>query len=729
MWNDAHRFSFLRQVLLGWVLLLFAAAALAPAALASVPQLTDHVTDQTGVLGSNQGNVETAVTNLLAKANVELWVVLIPTTDGPTAEATAQQIYDGNGLGGNDVVLLVAVDDHRYAVWEDSRAADVGRATGLTSGDLATLLSDNLDSHFQAGDYAGGIVDFANALGDSVTAGPATKPTSDLGPTPPAQTVAPGGVGSTDSGGGTDFTGVLWVLIGVIFVLIGLVVLVAGFESWRRSRLGAAERERKTGDLARQANKLLVDTDDAIHNAQQELGFAEAEFEESDVAPLRAAIAAGQDELKKAFTLRQQLDDSTPEDQPTKDRMYGEIIAHCQAAGSTVGEQEKSIQALRDLEKTAPQALEALPGAIEALKGRLPAIQAATMTLNGYAPSSWAPIKGNAEEADKRGHFAEAQIAKGKVALAAQPPDAIGAARATRAAQEAIAAANQLLEAIEQQAKALDDAAARVKDEIAAAATDLTAAQAAARTAAPDAATAADLARADSLLNSARQQAGNAAADPIAALKAAQEAHATADKVLTGIREAAAQLARNQQAYQSALASADTSIRQTQAFLNARRAGVRVDARTRLAEAERHMSQATAMAATDIATATNEAQTAHRMADEAYALASQDFGSFDGGGSGPRGGYGTGSGGTGSGGSGSFGGAVLGGILGGILSGGGNRGGGFGGSPWGSGGGWTGGGGSSGGFGGFGGGHGAGGGWSGGGGGGGGGGHGAGGGW
>lgn len=713
--------TFLRPALLaGGLSLLLAAAAAAQ----STPTLTGQITDQTGVLDSGRPQVQTALDDLLNRENVQLRVVFVPTGNGTTAQRLAQETFEGNGLGGNDMLLLVAVNDYQYGWWEID-------ATGLPGAQVDSLLGSAMEPRFRAGDYPGGVVDFVTALGRQIDAAraPVSKPTAEN----------PGGVPGNQGGSGgttssTDSSAVLtalWTILGLIVIGCGVVLVALWFRSWRRGRLSAEERDKRTGDLARQANKLLVDTDDAVNAAQQELGFAEAEFDEADTKPFADAIGSAQSQLKQAFAVRQQLDDSIPEDQPTKEKMYGEIIARCQTAGAAIDEQARRIQALRDLEKTAPDALAALPGTIEALQGRLPAIQVAMKTLSGYAPSAWAAVSGNAEEADKRGHFAEQQIEKGKAALSATPADTHAAAHAARAAQEAAAQANQLLNAVEQMAAALEDARGKLGPEIAEAEADIAAAKSAAQSsgasgaavgtpAAVSAATA-DLAKAEKLLGAAKSQAAAQAPDTIAALKAAQDAHASADATLAGIRDAASQQARAKAAYDAARAAADTSLNQARAFIGSRRNGIGREARTKLAEAERHLALADSLAATDLSTATTEASVATNMATAAYNLASGDFVDFERGGR-PRGGGG-GGGYSGGGGGSNVAGAILGGIIGGMLSGG--RGGGFGGSRWGSGGGWTGGGGGS--FGGFGGGHGGGGGWSGGGGGG--GGHGGGGGW
>jgi uncharacterized membrane protein YgcG len=708
------------------------AILLAPAAMAAnTPALTNQITDQAGVLGAGTSQVQSSLDSLLSEDNVQLWLVLIPTAGGTGASQLAQDTFKANSLGGNDFLLLIAVNDHRYGWWEDTSSGDFGRATGLTSDAIDGLLSSDLEPGLRSGDYPGALTSFAGGLGSAVAAAnnPVVKPTPE-NPLPTANNggVAPGNQGSSSSGDSTGAT-ILWALIAIFVVGAGLIIVALWFASWRRGRLGAEERDRRTGELARQANKLLVDTDDAVREAQQELGFAQAEFEEADTKPFADAIVDAQARLKSAFAVRQQLDDSIPEDQPTKEKMYGDIIAACQAATATIDEQAKRIQALRDLEKNAPQALAALPDAIEKLKGRLPAIQAALQTLSGYAPSAWASVKGNPEEADKRGDFAEQQVEAGKAALAATPPDANAAAHAARGAQEAVAKANQLLDAVEQMAAALEDARTRLAQEIAAAEADVAAARSTTVPAGAAPTSSTDLAKAEALLRAAKDQAAAPTPDTIAALKAAQDAHTAVDSVLAGIRDAASQQARAQAAFTTARASAATSITQAQAFISARSNGIGREARTRLAEAERHLAQADAIVATDLNGATVEANRAENMATSAYSLASSDFTGYDtgtryrgGGYGGPRGGGGTGA---------DIGGAILGGIIGGMLSGGRGgfgRGGGFGGTPWGSGGGWTGGGGGGfGGFGGFGGGgHGGGGGFGGGGGGGG---HGGGGGW
>lgn len=660
-----------------------------PVAAQDVPTLASQVTDEAGVVGGGRAGLERALAGLLDRDNVQLYVAFVRTTGSDTAAAFARTTFEQNGLGGNDLLLLVAVDDRRYGWWDD------GAVPTLSSGEIDQLLSRTLEPRFRAGDYAGGVGDLATALGAALAAssGRATPV-----PTPAASTA--GGVTLPPAGNDTGSASL--VLLGLLLVVAGVVIVAVAVRRWRLARLTAEERDRRTGQLAREANARLIEADDAVRESDQDLGFAEAQFDEPDVAPLRAAIAAAREELKAAFTIRQQLDDEIPEDPDTRLRMLGEIVERSRRVTDALGAERQRIQDLREQEQKAPEILAGLPARTAELEARLPAAEQVIGHLQGYATASWQAVKGNAEEARKRLADSAAETERGRAALAASPPDARAAARSARRVVGALAEATTILDAISRLAATLDDARARLESEIQAAAADLDAARAAAEAGAPDPAVTGRLADAQALLDGARREAASDHPDVLAALRDARQANANADAVLAGLREAATQRTREAAALAAALRSADSSIARAGDYIATRRTGVGREARTRLAEAERHLADAKALAESDPPRATTEAATADRLADEAYRLAQSDFDDWDG-----RGGRRAG---------GDLGKLILGGIILGNVLGGGRRGGGWGGTPWGmpgGGGGW---GGGPFGGGGFGGGRGGGGGWSGGGG-------------
>jgi hypothetical protein len=149
----------------------------------------------------------------------------------------------------------------------------------------------------------------------------------------------------------------------------------------------------------------------------------------------------------------------------------------------------------------------------------------------------------------------------------------------------------------------------------------------------------------------------------------ARRADELADAIEQGIRSAREQQARETARVEAGLRTAQLAVTRASDYVGGHRGGIGTEARTRLAEATRHLGQAVTLRPTDSAGALAEADQATRLAAEAQTLAEQDYGHWDD----PfRGGFGGGARGGGS----DIAGAIIGGIIGGLLSGGGRRGGG-----------------------------------------------------
>jgi uncharacterized membrane protein YgcG len=652
------------------LLVLFAPAS---AFAANVPRLAGAVTDSADVLDGRVDEVEVAITDLLKQQDVQLFVLFVDTTGDLTATEFVDETARVNSLGANDALLLVAVDDRTDAIW-------VSDALPITDTELDGIIADTLEPALRDGDFAGAAIASAEAIGKAaVAAGEPPKP---------AATEAP------QQGGATTHDINIGVILGLTLLGIGLVLLAV----WALSRLPtwreAEERNRQTGKLAREANRLLIAIDERTRTADQEAGFVEAEFGDSEAAPFRAALADAREELRAAFGLRQRLDDAEPEDPPTREAMLKEIIERCQRAGSALDRQAAHIGELRQLERDAPAILESLPAQVEAQEQRVPAAEATLASLASYAASTVSPVKGNVAEARKGLTGARTAIARGVEALERGGPGTGGdrrtAAREIGIAQDGIAGASALLDAVDKLAAAVREADAHLADELQAAQADLAAAReaqadlAAAGTAVPAGNGAAvpissaylvsdpqGLAAAEDAVRSASAAAATVPLDPAAAYRLAVSARRGAGDVLAAVRRDAAQRAQLAAALEASLTSARADVDQAGDFIATRRGGVGRRARTRLAEAERTLEAALNLRESDATAAMENARRAHKLADEAYSLAVLDFARWDRGGPSPA-----------SGGS-DLAGAILGGIIGGILSGGG-RGGGWGGSQWGS---------------------------------------------
>ena len=159
-----------------------------------------------------------------------------------------------------------------------------------------------------------------------------------------------------------------------------------------------------------------------MRRSEVELSAARAHFGDAAVAEFAAALEAARGEMLRGFTLRQQLDDDIPEDEPTKRRMLAEIITVCRAADERLDAQVAAFDQLRNLEATAPEYLAGLATRLDATNGRLPVAEARWAALQKqYAPGSWEPAAGNLDQARSLLTGAAAELAEAREALAAAP--------------------------------------------------------------------------------------------------------------------------------------------------------------------------------------------------------------------------------------------------------------------------------------------------------------------
>jgi hypothetical protein len=435
-------------------------------------------------------------------------------------------------------------------------------------------------------------------------------------------------------------------------------LIVSRVTRLRRERRAAFEEAKTQEQLGREANALLVQTDDALRDAEQEVGFAEAEFGAEISKPLRDAIETAREELNAAFVIGQKLDDSEPETAEQRRQMIQEVLSRAKKAAAAIDGQAQTLAGLRDFERNAPEQiarLETEVGRLDALRERTTADEA---RLADYAEASTASVAGNLEGATAKIAGARDKLAEARRALEDSKPSA--AAIAARTAQLALTDAEALLGAVTHLVLSLDATAAKLKAELAEATRDVEEARAVAQQTKLPEPLATALREAESSLLDARRLAAEPRPDVLEAARKATEVSALSDKLLAGVREAQDQRRRLQQNVTAAMATAKTDISRAADYINAYRRTRPIGraARNRLTEAERRYALADAALETDLAQALEHARAADALANEAYSLAVQEApvgGQFDIGRARPDDGLGS---------------LVVGAILGGILSGG-----------------------------------------------------------
>lgn len=622
------------------------------AALADPPlRANDRVTDRARVLDpAAVQQVAAAIEALRTESRVDLFVVFVNSFDGRSAEQWTKASGQLTGLGTDDVLMAVAVRDRDYYV-------QVGpQMTRLTDATLTSIRSQDVEPKLGSNDWAGAAIALADGLRNNGPAG----------------------------GGGTG--------LGTLAVVGGVAVVGGGayLISRRRKRAKGADAppaepeapkdefsDVSTSDLSFRASQALLDVDNAVQRSEQELSAARGHFGDEAVAPFAAALEQSKADMLRAFEIRQQLDDDVPETEPRQRAMNADIIRACTAADERLDAQVAAFDRLRSLEANAPAFVDGLAQRLTRVQQREPAVAQAWATLRGrYATSAAAPVAGNVDQATQLIAGAATEIEQARTELV-QPGPAV-AVVSGRAAEDALTQAETLLDGIGRREAELADAAQRfagAKTEIS---QDLAEARALAAQPGIGSQVGPLVARAEAAIAAAEEASSAAQPDPFEALRLLDEANTALD---AGIADARAEQDRSRRAaaaLEQALLTARSSVAAAQDFVTTRRGAVGGSARTRLAEAQRHLQLA--QQGGDPAAALREAQIADQMAQEAQRLAQSDVSQWQGPGSGGGGGLGV-----------DLGSLVLGGILSGGFSGGGGGGyrggGGFGGSRGGGGGG------------------------------------------
>ncbi|ODU03156.1 MAG: hypothetical protein ABS81_15285 [Pseudonocardia sp. SCN 72-86] len=598
----------------------------------------DRITDNAGALdASGRARVSDSIARLRTDTGYDLFVVYVRSFDGRSGQDWARASAVQSQLGDRDVMLAIATGDRAYGY-------DVADNFPESDSTIDRIVSDQVEPQLAASNWAGA----ATAMADGLRAG------------------------------GSSGVGTLPLVVG------GVVVVGGGAWLLTRRRRAAAHKEADAGsapggaaqsrevpadpfpgeatsDLAYRSSQALLAVDDAVRTSEQELSAARAHFGDEPVAPFAAALEASRTDMLAAFEIRQQLDDDVPEDEPTQRRMHAEILRLATTADERLDAQVEAFDRLRALEADAPGYVESVAARLEAAAARVTPAEAAWAQLQTrWAATALDPVAGNLDQTKALLTAARTEIGEARSRLATPPQAVVDG----RAAEDAVTQAETLLDGVERRDRELAEVAERIPAARAEIEQDL------AEAAALPSADQAVVARARAALVASAQAAAGPTPDPIAALHLLVEADEALDRTIADAREQQERDRRTAAARDQALLTARSAVAAAEDFVTTRRGAVGTDARTRLAEAQRHL--AVASAGGDPAVGLREAQQAEAMARQALDLAQNDVSRW----SGPSGGGGGNSGID-------LGSLVLGGILSGALRGGG---GGYGGGGFGGGG-------------------------------------------
>lgn len=579
----------------------------APAASAQPPfRLPGYITDNANVLSDSDRSAITAATiKLYGERRIRLWVVYVDNFSGQSGENWAQRTYRTSDLGNYDALLAVATSARAYAFLVPNGVQ------GVTAGQVDSLRHNQIEPALGRGDWSGAAVAAANGLN-----------------------VSPSSTGR-------------YLLLGALAVIV-LAVVILLFVMRRRARrrranaLAAARRVDPTDATALAAVPLdildelsrskVVEVDNAVRTSDNELALAIDEFGVERTAPFTRAVDNAKAALSRAFTVRQQLDDATPETAAQRRELLTRVIVSAANADRELESQTAAFEQLRDLVINAPTRLDGLTQQYVELTSRIDAAQQHLAELNNeFGAAALTSVSGNVTTAKERLDFADRNIGSArelaKQAVSGQQSRLVDA---VRAAESALGQALSLLDAVDSAAgdirhavENLPSVLADIQNAIKRANEQLQKVQGnkSAHTgeliAARDAA-----ARA---LDASGGPAGvQGTADPLSAFARLNKADAELDQLLTVVAQEQANAERLSRSFDQALFTAESRVRAVSDYIDNRRGSVGPEARTRLAEAKRQLEAAHARKSSNLTEAIAYANGASTLAAQAQSLANAD---------------------------------------------------------------------------------------------------------
>lgn len=629
--------------------------AAGPASADPPSRLAGQITDTVEALDATDvSDVQAAIDDLYNTDKLRLWVVYVADFNNQDPADWAKATAKASSFRDRDVLLAVATVDSSYSMWVSDGM------TAITDSEITDMQTDNIEPALREEDWSGAAITTAGTLSEAYSS----------------------------SGSGESGTG--W-LIGAGAVLVAGGGAVAFSSRRKKAQQKAGMKAALTIDptdtaalsalplemLDARAHSMLVETDNAVQASEEELNIARSEFGDTTAAPFISAFEEAKKALGSAFEVRQRLDDAIPETPDERRAMLIQIISSCGRADHELDSRVAEFESMRDLLINAGAKLDSLTQNVVELTVRVPESEKTLAQLQTeFAGPALASIVSNVDMTREHIALAESNIEIGRDA-AAKPAGQQGQlVSAVRTAEKAVDQARKLLDGVDHAQNDIRNAIATLPEAIAEVRRDLDQAAALTQHGGPEL----QKARAD-----AEQALRNAEAsqttDPLGSYNQLVAVDRHLDELIYDATEAKTQDELLRARITRDLGAAQSQITAAKDYISTRRGGVGAEARTALAEAERHFEAASQLEANDPATAIRHAQAAAQLSSRASQIAQADVSKWENDRR-PRGGRGGGS--TG---------AVLGGILigsvlrGGGGFGGGGFGGGFGGGGFGGGGG------------------------------------------
>ena len=537
--------------------------------------ITSTVTDPHSFLSDSQAKSASQSLSALKSGGLDAYVVLVTDFSDQAPVKWCEAAGTKSGLSNSSLVLVIATEQRVAATCgntdqkgiADSAVVSAFAAAKTELGKANPLDADTVVSAIQA---------YSSSLKASQSSGSKT--------TTPTKTRAAKSSSSSTSGDSTFLFGsIILFFFFTVLILLPIILITAIARSQRKTRktvVGTQEQQRvqSTLDLAR----MLLDADDVVRAAEDEIEFARAQFGPDAVASFSSAIDNARALVSRGFALQRGNEDGS---NPVSTQEMNDFINRLNAAMNQLVQEKQTFTERRNKEANIGQQVSDLLDSIAQTRNQISQAQMDLQTLKlAYSAEAIASLIGRPDQA--RALLDQAETSA-KEALAAQQSGQ-NAYETLEVARRALALARHQLESITQ----APDQLARSSELLTAAIGSITSDISDVTRLKADPVAFKPLVDSAQAAISGGHAAQNGQGDPLAALESLRLAEAALDEALTPLRSAEERAQRAQSGIDALLSQADSEVARANQHITSHGSLVGFDARSQLSFARSALQNA-----------------------------------------------------------------------------------------------------------------------------------------
>ncbi|MDO5049322.1 MAG: hypothetical protein Q4D87_05500 [Actinomycetaceae bacterium] len=548
----------------------------APISALAVPGLdsSSHVYDEVGILSDeDKAGIEDDV-SALASEGIPYYLVVTRDFEDLSMDDWCFELGQTSNIESSAVVWALATDIGEYNLC-------VGPAASVSqshASDAARQGAQNLDSdNLNGASIAAATSGMTSVL---LTGGDQTAPD-------------PGYEVERDS---LTVTAISYIIVFIIFALpvVVIILIIRAMQKKSRKKIQDANKASTIADPAERANRvnvLLMNTDDTVRAAADDLAFAIAQFGELETDRFKSAVSTAENKMTEAFQLQSKYSEASSDKE--KHAILDRIERICNEVVDLLDSHVKQFSKLRDIEANIGSNITSMRSRVTEARARNRRSEREIESLKlTHTTQTIYSILDNPETADRLLDAASKALDDASAMQDSNRKDAVFSINiAQRALGQALAQIDEVMNA----SKNLDNAKQRLADAIASISSDLNDVDKLARGQMAFDVLVADAKEAITFGHEARK----GQADPLSALSKLREAEDALDRALAPLRNKHSQDTRNRKRLDDRFGEVDDAIMRADAHISAHLYTAGNDARELVADAKNKRRQAANIASTN----------------------------------------------------------------------------------------------------------------------------------